>query len=148
MVAVVRSSFSSEQPSIPQQAPPIIPNTELQQETVIQQTNEQSTDDARNVNQWHWEERNMIDWARHRVGELMSSTVVYDGSDGNVTLMKMEKFEGDCYLNNRKGRKFFIFDLTVCARWKCIFTESSGRTHRVCECGYYCGIDGNRERVK
>lgn len=66
----------------------------------------------KNVNNWHWIEKDCTGWAHDRLKELLPSvkTIV----DGKVLkVVKVDSIEGDVSVNVRKGRIRQIFDLTM-----------------------------------
>jgi len=54
-----------------------------------------------NVNGWHWQEINATEWCKNELNKLCDKTVLYDGPEGNVSLVKAS-LKGDASLNNRK----------------------------------------------
>ncbi|KAJ2716375.1 Co-chaperone [Coemansia spiralis] len=72
--------------------------------------------DWRNVGNWHWKERNCLDWAKAYLEEqLVGVEVAADGITAKVTAV--EAVSGDADLNIRKGRLLAIYDLEVKLAW-------------------------------
>jgi len=68
---------------------------------------------GRNVNGWHWEESDVLPWAKRRLSELFPSTLVLlaDGSGGSggsgglqVTADGKVSVSGEAVINRRKGK--------------------------------------------
>lgn len=70
--------------------------------------------DGTNVNQWHWEEKNVTEWARHRLDELFRDSKVTEGEGGVTAVTKgIDSLSGDAYLNQRKGRLIPGYEMEV-----------------------------------
>ena len=60
-------------------------------------------EDGANVNGWHWSEKNLTDWAKERLTELLSDLVVLDDSTGSCKVCKLEKMVGDGGVDDNDG---------------------------------------------
>jgi len=73
--------------------------------------------DAKNVNSWHWEEKNCTEWAIKRLNELFleikgeKENIIYNSS-------KVEKCSGELNWYNRKGKRFILFELDISVAWE------------------------------
>jgi len=68
------------------------------------------TTNWKNVNNWHWVEKNCIPWAK----EYFKKTFVglKEEADGcSVEITEVKKFNGDVDVNQRKGKVFAIYDI-------------------------------------
>lgn len=79
--------------------------------------------DGRNVNNWHWTERDASEWARARVSALLRGAAVRptDGGDAppfECRTVDVDSVSGDCVLYNRKNRVKAVYDLKVKAKWE------------------------------
>eukprot|EP00210_Caulerpa_lentillifera_P009036 g8624.t1 len=70
--------------------------------------------DGRNVNQWHWEEFNKIDWAKNRLSELLV------GFNNELAIIsQLKEVSGEASVMTRKGgKKVSTFDLKLVLEWK------------------------------
>jgi activator of HSP90 ATPase len=81
----------------------------------------------KNVNNWHWVEKNCLPWAREYLTEKLLAISVEDGSQ-SARIERVDKIEGDVDVNVRKGKVIYLFDLTLEMNW-------AGRTVDGQECG-------------
>ncbi|KAK9821579.1 hypothetical protein WJX81_007361 [Elliptochloris bilobata] len=76
--------------------------------------------DGTNVNAWHWEERDVLPWAKRRLQDLLGDLELLksEGLDG-VALRTSPTVEvsGEALTNNRKGKLIPSYELTVKGRW-------------------------------
>ena len=72
--------------------------------------------DAKNVNSWHWEEKNCTEWATKRMNALF---LEIKGEKENIIYQanKVEKCSGDLNWYNRKGKRFILFELDISVGW-------------------------------
>ncbi|KAJ2722712.1 Co-chaperone [Coemansia sp. Benny D115] len=74
--------------------------------------------DWRNVGNWHWKERNCLEWAKKYLEEKLNGTEVSkNGFTAKVT--SVDAVTGDADLNIRKGRLIAIYDVEVKLSWSC-----------------------------
>ncbi|KAG2488076.1 hypothetical protein HYH03_013379 [Edaphochlamys debaryana] len=85
----------------------------------------ESREDGKNVNGWHWEEKDRKEWTKARLAELFSGQVLYEvegAAEGEPTLLKVERLKdltGDASITTRKGNKrFAVFDMAVSLAWE------------------------------
>lgn len=86
--------------------------------------------DGRNVNGWHWEDKDVSAWAHARIKELLSS--LHCTADDGVTRVGVEavdSVDGDATLYNRKGVLKVLYDVKVCGKWATGHEEKEERTH-------------------
>jgi activator of HSP90 ATPase len=69
-------------------------------------------DDGKNVNAWHWEERDCSKWCRERLDQCIGSIDVVE-NDRAVKVSKVTKMEGEVNWYNRKGKLFTLYDLSL-----------------------------------
>lgn len=87
-------------------------------------------EDGRNVNSWHWEDKDVSAWAKARIKELLSPSVCAAVEDGVfVTVESVESVDGDATLYNRKGGLKVLYDLKVTGRWTTDHSDKDMRTH-------------------
>ena len=75
-------------------------------------------EDGANVNGWHWSEKNLTEWAKERLTELLSDIVVLDDSTGSCKVSKVEKMTGDVTVQARKQKKFPLYELEITLNWE------------------------------
>jgi len=69
-------------------------------------------DDTRNVNNWHWVEKNAEPWSRTCLNELLIGQTIEKGPL-KVQLKEFKKLEGDATANNRKAKLIFLYDWQI-----------------------------------
>ena len=74
---------------------------------------------GRNVNGWHWEESDVLPWAKRRLSELFPSTLVLLSGDGGleVTADGKVSVSGEAVINRRKGKVIPAYELSVSFGW-------------------------------
>ena len=77
-----------------------------------------------NVDDWHWEERDMTAWARSRLQQLLGGISASLGKKGSVAVHDVEIPEGFLAINVRKKKLIPIFELTLCVRWRGEFIDT------------------------
>lgn len=65
----------------------------------------------------------MFSWLKGRLSELMKNAVAHQDAESKITLQKLDSVEGDCTLQNRKGKKFFLYDLHIKSSWEIEFRD-------------------------
>jgi len=81
---------------------------------------------TKNVNQWHWEEKNVKDWAFKRLEELLKETEI-PIQGGEIKITAVKDIEGDAYLNMRKGKIRVGFELKCKMEWTGEITDTDGK---------------------
>jgi hypothetical protein len=78
-------------------------------------------EDGRNVNSWHWEEKQRLPWARERLGTLLLVSAgggAAAAGVGTATITSVRSVEGEAMTTTRKGgRRFAVYDLKVTCAW-------------------------------
>lgn len=67
----------------------------------------------KNVNSWHWEERNCMPFVKKRIPELLLATDIPTNGYGTLRIVKVEEISGDAYINMRKGKFRLGFSITL-----------------------------------
>ncbi|MEW5307849.1 MAG: hypothetical protein WDW36_010222 [Sanguina aurantia] len=79
----------------------------------------ESRDDGKNVNGWHWEEKNIKAWGRQRLIELLSEVSADLEGGGCIRVTQLKDLVGEASITIRKGNKrFAVFDLTLLLSWE------------------------------
>lgn len=73
-------------------------------------------ENGRNVNSWHWEEKDCSKWAHSRLKEILSSIEISDM--GDLTVIKVDKLSGDATYMRRKGKNILLYDLDCKVTWE------------------------------
>ncbi|KAJ1670654.1 Co-chaperone [Coemansia sp. RSA 1836] len=73
--------------------------------------------DWRNVGNWHWKERNCLDWAKKYFDEKLLGTTATAG-EFSAEVTSVDSVSGDVDLNIRKGRLIAIYDVEIKLAWK------------------------------
>jgi activator of HSP90 ATPase len=71
----------------------------------------------KNVNNWHWVDKNCIVWTRDYFKQKLEQLSVKEG-DAEVKIVSMDKLEGDVDLNQRKGKIINIYDFAIDLNWE------------------------------
>ncbi|CDS03130.1 hypothetical protein LRAMOSA00532 [Lichtheimia ramosa] len=66
----------------------------------------------KNVNNWHWTNKNCISWARTYFAEQLEGLEAEDKGH-KIRISKMEECNGDVDLNQRKGKIITIYDVAL-----------------------------------
>ena len=85
-------------------------------------------EDGANVNGWHWSEKNLTEWAKERLTELLSDIVVLDDSTGSCKVCKVEKMVGDVTVQARKQKKFPLYELEITLNWEGQLFDAEARS--------------------
>lgn len=69
--------------------------------------------DGRNVHNWHWVERDCLEWSRSFLSSLLSGLTILEGDGGILFRTKtLDKLEGEAYVNVRKGKAIPGYELS------------------------------------
>ncbi|KAI0562864.1 Activator of Hsp90 ATPase [Gracilaria domingensis] len=86
--------------------------------------------DGRNVNGWHWEDKDVSTWAQQRIKQLIDRSVCSCRyGDAVVAVQSIDTVEGDATLYNRKGVLKVLYDLKVVGRWSTDAQDEAERAH-------------------
>ena len=89
-------------------------------------------EDAANVNNWHWFEKDCAPWAKERLTELLCAIATSGIPDkGWCKVTSLESCEGDASVSNRKGKRIVAFELNIKCTWKgqVDFEDVEGELH-------------------
>jgi len=81
----------------------------------------QEKEDGRNVNSWHWEEKDITGWAKDHLKKLLQQKF-YTENDLTLEFVKVDKAEGDVVINVRKGKLIYVYDLEVTMKFEADIT--------------------------
>jgi len=88
--------------------------------------------DGTNVHNWHWAETNCLEWSRTFFRKLFGDVSVADG-DVSVAVKKVEKLDGEAYVNVRKGKVIPGYEISVTLTWEAEERGSDGKVLRKVE---------------
>ncbi|KAJ6994211.1 activator of 90 kDa heat shock protein ATPase [Populus alba x Populus x berolinensis] len=85
--------------------------------------------DGANVHNWHWAETDCLEWSRNLLSKLLNNLTILDG-EGNlfIKINKVEKVEGEAYINVRKGKIIPGYELHVALSWQGEAKDSEGNS--------------------
>ncbi|XP_015055760.1 activator of 90 kDa heat shock protein ATPase homolog [Solanum pennellii] len=83
--------------------------------------------DGTNVHNWHWAETDCLHWSRNFLTNLLANKTLIDG-EGNLKIRtkKIEKLEGEAYVNIRKGKIIPGYELNLVVSWEGEVREADG----------------------
>ena len=70
-------------------------------------------DDAKNVNNWHWTERNVTEWSKDKLRKLFSPLKLGIQDETTISIKEVTKLTGEASINNRKGKLLFFYEWTI-----------------------------------
>ncbi|KAF4402445.1 hypothetical protein G4B88_012230 [Cannabis sativa] len=85
--------------------------------------------DGANVHNWHWAETNCLEWSRNFLTNLLSNLTILDG-EGNlfVKTKKVDKVDGEAYVNIRKGKIIPGYEISVSIPWEGEAKDADGKS--------------------
>lgn len=85
--------------------------------------------DGANVHNWHWAETDCLEWSRNLLTKLLSDHTILDG-EGNLYLKtkKIEKLEGEAYVNVRKGKIIPGYEISLSLSFLGEAKDSDGKS--------------------
>ncbi|KAJ8754458.1 hypothetical protein K2173_005619 [Erythroxylum novogranatense] len=85
--------------------------------------------DGTNVHNWHWAETDCLEYSRNLLSKLLSSLTLID-DEGNlfVKTKKIEKLDGEAYVNIRKGKIIPGYELSLSLSWEGEAKDAEGKT--------------------
>ncbi|KAF5397126.1 Activator of heat shock protein ATPase [Paragonimus heterotremus] len=72
--------------------------------------------DAKNVNNWHWTEKNATQWSIEMIKKIFATFHV-ENDDFLCENLNVTKCEGEAHVNNRKGKLIFFYEWQIEADW-------------------------------
>ncbi|KAI8850868.1 activator of Hsp90 ATPase [Chytridium lagenaria] len=76
-----------------------------------------SSTNWKNVNNWHWVEKNCFPWANDYIREKMVGATAQDGAI-KVEITSVPSVTGDVDINQRKGKLITVYDVAFKLAWK------------------------------
>ncbi|PIN07813.1 hypothetical protein CDL12_19632 [Handroanthus impetiginosus] len=83
--------------------------------------------DGTNVHNWHWAETDCLDWSRNFLSDRLCDKTILSG-EGNLYIKtkKIEKLEGEAYVNVRKGKIIPGYELNLVLSYEAEAKDSDG----------------------
>ncbi|KAJ7557769.1 hypothetical protein O6H91_04G008900 [Diphasiastrum complanatum] len=89
----------------------------------------QDRSDGANVHNWHWAEKDCLEWTRKRLGELLENVKILNGEGGlYITTKNLESVTGEAYVNIRKGKIIPGYEIKVVLNWSGEAKDGSGNS--------------------
>uniref|UniRef100_A0A0E0EM92 Activator of Hsp90 ATPase AHSA1-like N-terminal domain-containing protein n=1 Tax=Oryza meridionalis TaxID=40149 RepID=A0A0E0EM92_9ORYZ len=83
--------------------------------------------DGTNVHNWHWAERDCLEWSRSRLTSLLAGLPVLSVEGGlALRTTALDKLDGEAYVNIRKGKVIPGYELSLTLAWEAEATTESG----------------------
>lgn len=85
--------------------------------------------DGTNVHNWHWAETDCMEWARNFFTKALADQTPLNG-EGNlyIRIKKVEKLDGEAYVNVRKGKIIPGYELNLVISWEGEAKDSEGNS--------------------
>jgi len=77
--------------------------------------------DGHNVNNWHWSEKDCLPWSKNAFNILLGNQVIFEDEQCTIKTSNVSSVEGECVVNNRKGKSIFLYELKVKVNWEATF---------------------------
>lgn len=75
--------------------------------------------DGANVHNWHWSERDCMEWSRNMLTSLFQSLPILTGEGGlSIKTKTVDKVQGEAYVNIRKGKIIPGYELSLSISWE------------------------------
>eukprot|EP00744_Colponema_vietnamica_P005515 GILI01008078.1.p1 GENE.GILI01008078.1~~GILI01008078.1.p1 ORF type:complete len:342 (+),score=122.94 GILI01008078.1:76-1101(+) len=82
-------------------------------------------DDGKNVNSWHWEERDLSKASHEALKELfIGKQVPNEGDVKGFTFTELSEVDGDITVAQRKGKIMCYFEVKMTAKWEAMVGDS------------------------
>ncbi|BBN02633.1 activator of Hsp90 ATPase protein 1 [Marchantia polymorpha subsp. ruderalis] len=83
--------------------------------------------DGANVHNWHWSEKDCMEWSKKRLEELLNNVPILSGEGGLwISTTTVESVAGEAYVNIRKGKIIPGYELKVRVSWVGEAKDGSG----------------------
>ena len=107
---------------------------------------EQNSQSQWNTNDYHWEERDVTDFARQAVSDrLLNERTIWSDANGNILEIVNVDLTGDAASNVRKGKRILTYALKL--KVTCEGRRNGARLRGVFTSDEFCHDDDQREVV-
>ncbi|XP_022766835.1 activator of 90 kDa heat shock protein ATPase homolog 1-like [Durio zibethinus] len=85
--------------------------------------------DGANVHNWHWAETDCLPWSKTFFTKSLSNLTILDG-EGNLHIKtkKVEKVDGEAYVNVRKGKIIPGYEISLSLSWEGEAKDGEGKS--------------------
>lgn len=85
--------------------------------------------DGTNVHNWHWAETDCMEWSRSFLSKRLNDLPILEG-EGNLFIktVKVDKVDGEAYVNIRKGKIIPGYELNVVISWEGEAKDAEGNS--------------------
>jgi len=73
--------------------------------------------DAKNVNNWHWSEKNATQWSKDKFTSLLQGFII-PSDNYFIEITHVSKCEGEAIANNRKAKLIFFYEWLLEIEWR------------------------------
>eukprot|EP00192_Tetraselmis_astigmatica_P011129 CAMPEP_0117666788 /NCGR_PEP_ID=MMETSP0804-20121206/10577_1 /TAXON_ID=1074897 /ORGANISM="Tetraselmis astigmatica, Strain CCMP880" /LENGTH=349 /DNA_ID=CAMNT_0005474385 /DNA_START=93 /DNA_END=1142 /DNA_ORIENTATION=- len=84
--------------------------------------------DGTNVNNWHWTEKDVLEWSKKRFGQLLGEVELVADPCMTVKTTGVDTIEGEAFLNVRKKKLIPNYELNIKIKWEGEIRDGSGAT--------------------
>lgn len=81
---------------------------------------------GRNVNNWHWSEKDCTDWSKQRLDALFKNVPLVDTPLIRAQATGLESLEGEAFLTVRKNKLIPSYELTIKLGWQGAIKDGDG----------------------
>lgn len=81
---------------------------------------------GRNVNNWHWTEKDVTEWSKERLGQLFTGLKLVDDKTTTVAISRVESVKGEAVLNIRKAKLIPSYELELRLIWEGELRDDAG----------------------
>ncbi|WP_411023703.1 activator of Hsp90 ATPase N-terminal domain-containing protein, partial [Salmonella sp. s51228] len=67
-------------------------------------------EDAKNVNNWHWTERDISQWSKDKFKQLFEGVTFGTEDVIHIKIKSLSSAKGEGVINNRKGKLLFFYE--------------------------------------
>lgn len=89
--------------------------------------------DGKNVNAWHWTEKEVSDWSKSRMTALLEKQTLVDTPQLKCRTTTMASIEGEATVFNRKGKISFLLDMNCAVHWEGEVFDAAGTSLGSCK---------------
>lgn len=75
-------------------------------------------EDAKNVNNWHWTERDISQWSKDKLKQLLEGVTFGTEDAIQIKIKRLSSANGEGSINNRKGKLLFFYEWNLKLEFK------------------------------
>lgn len=83
---------------------------------------------GKNVNNWHWSEKNVFPAFKTRLTSLFEMYPIYQDKKFRIVIKKVESLKGEVIITNRKGKVRPFYELEAELKWKGEILDDQGKS--------------------